>query len=116
VRRNNARGTSSYISPELLKESLDFTNKVDTWGLSCILHELTTWKVAFCRELYIQIYATDATNCALAIEIASATDFLQHHVAESIRDLLHRDYTYRIFSSYSRVLGLVFAQTLVESS
>jgi serine/threonine protein kinase len=124
ISSNHARGTSSYIPPELLNDNPVFTNKVDIWGLGCILHELATYKLAFFRDLQVQMYATDATNSPLAVDIASATDLLQHHVAETIRELLQRDYTNRprasaasrICSSYALVLGLPIAQTLVESS
>ena len=42
-----SRGSPSYRAPEILAEPPSFTNKVDIWGLGCILFELGTLKKAF---------------------------------------------------------------------
>src|SRR5271154_2921868 len=83
------RGTSSYRAPELLKFST-VTNKVDIWGLGCILHELATSKPAFRNDYDVSIFYDDPGSF-LQLPGFSETEFLQHHVSESIRELLHKD-------------------------
>jgi serine/threonine protein kinase len=51
-----SRGTSSYRAPELLTETPIFTNKVDIWGLGCILYELCVKKKAFGEDWNVQQY------------------------------------------------------------
>jgi serine/threonine protein kinase len=43
-----ARGTEDYYAPELLKfDKRTFTNRVDIWGLGCIVYEIATGHKAF---------------------------------------------------------------------
>jgi len=42
-----ARGTPGYRAPELFADPPTFSNKIDIWGLGCILYELVVKKKAF---------------------------------------------------------------------
>jgi serine/threonine protein kinase len=35
-------GTASYMSPEIIRQEKDYTNKVDVWSLGCVIYELVT--------------------------------------------------------------------------
>jgi tetratricopeptide (TPR) repeat protein len=85
-----SRGTSSYRAPELLGYSATVTNKVDIWGVGCILHELATSKVAFYGDPDVQKFRDDP-NSVLQISMGLEPEFVQHHVSETIRELLHKD-------------------------
>jgi serine/threonine protein kinase len=117
-----SRGTSSYRAPELLRSYPAFTNKVDIWSLGCILHELATGEVAFTEDWAVKQYDADV-GTVLRVRSYSSSRFLQHHVSESIYDLLHRDPEQRprasnsshLFSSYCRILELPSAEQLVDA-
>lgn len=106
-----SRGTPSYRAPELLVDEPTFTNKVDVWGLGCILHKLATLQNAFYDDWAVQKFY-ESTDPILQISIPSTSGFLQHHVCECIRDLLKKDPAQRprvsglstIFFSYSELL------------
>lgn len=102
-----SRGTSSYRAPELLRFPPTVTNKVDIWGIGCVLHELTTSKPAFREDYEVQKFDDD-TKSDLQIPAVLGTNFWQHHVSETIKELLHKDRqqrpsastVHRIFTSY----------------
>lgn len=118
-------GTPRYRAPELVVpgEILRFTNKVDIWALGCVLYELTTLHAAFNDDWYIEQYS----RCLFEpppIETTLIPPFLQHHLSGTISDLLNKDSKSRpsaasiqvLCSSYSRILGLPVAQTLLDAS
>lgn len=107
-----SRGTSSYRAPELLRAEPTFNNKVDIWSLGCVLHELATFKVAFCDDWVVLQYGHEA-DTRLAIKIdPTKSEFLEYHLCENIHELLHRSPSHRPrasmlvhrFSFYSRLL------------
>lgn len=51
-----SRGTPSYRAPELIAEVSTFSNRVDIWGLGCILYELVARKKAFTDDWSIREY------------------------------------------------------------
>jgi tetratricopeptide (TPR) repeat protein len=120
VLTQHSRGTSSYRAPELLRENATFNNKVDIWGLGCILHELATSKVAFHQDWAVRQYET--SNVILPFSMPSSK-FLEHHMAENVRELLHIDSSQRpraasvcrLYSTYCRIFCLPVAQILLDS-
>jgi serine/threonine protein kinase len=40
-------GTANYMSPEIIKQKRDYTNKIDVWALGCVLYELITLQKLF---------------------------------------------------------------------
>jgi serine/threonine protein kinase len=40
-------GTANYMSPEIIKQDRDYTNKIDVWALGCVLYELITLQKLF---------------------------------------------------------------------
>jgi serine/threonine protein kinase len=112
------RGTSRYRAPELLKFST-VTNKVDIWGLGCILHELITSEVAFDDDYKVQEFDDDPDSFLQLLGL-SGTKFFQHYISENIRDLLHKNHMHRpraltldrMYASFlhiSRVPGVLMA-------
>ena len=92
-----SRGTASYRAPELLTTNPIFTNKVDIWALGCILHELATLSLTFRSDWDVrECYITDSFP---VIFVHASTEFLQHHILENIKELLHRDPRQRMRAS-----------------
>ena len=116
-----ARGTPSYRAPELLREIAEFTNKVDLWALGCILYELVALKKAFHGDWEVHQY--NNPDSVLSIPVLSSSEFLQHHLSESISELLHREPKFRptasiasrLFSSYCKILDLGATQVFIEN-
>jgi hypothetical protein len=69
-----ARGTTSYRAPELLGYHPTVTNKVDIWGLGCVLYQLATSKVAFYDDWEVKSY--DTNDSALHIDVVMSSQFL----------------------------------------
>ena len=109
----HSRGTASYRPPELLGEDAEFTNKVDIWALGCVLHELSTGKVAFREDWTVRQYTFDTEP--LPISFPSIPKFLEHHMSRNILHLLSKKWNDRpgaskvceIFSSHCRFLKLL---------
>lgn len=40
-------GTTNYMSPEIVHEKQDYTNKIDIWSFGCLFYELITLKKLF---------------------------------------------------------------------
>jgi serine/threonine protein kinase len=105
------RGTASYRAPEVWRH--EFTNKVDIWSLGCVLHELATSKTAFEHDWAVHKFY-ETKDETLLIPVQSSSDFLQHHVSETIRELLNRDPLQRprastvsnLLYTYSQVFSL----------
>jgi tetratricopeptide (TPR) repeat protein len=118
---SKARGTSCYRSPELVKEEATFTNKVDIWSLGCILYELATGTTAFRNDMHTFEYSFKDT--VIQLSVPDLTAFLQHHAAENIQELLHRDHEQRpsaatasqTFSAYCSLLSISSMQSIVAS-
>jgi serine/threonine protein kinase len=92
-----SRGTATYRAPELLRKNPIFTNKVDIWALGCILHELATLSLTFGSDWEVrECYTTDIFP---AISVHASIEFLQHHILENIKELLHRDPRQRMRAS-----------------
>jgi serine/threonine protein kinase len=51
ITTNEARGTTCYRAPEIVKELSTYNNKVDIWAIGCIVYELTTERRAFTNDL-----------------------------------------------------------------
>jgi serine/threonine protein kinase len=106
----HSRGTASYRPPELLGEDAEFTNKVDIWALGCVLHELSTGKVAFREDWTVRQYSFDTEP--LPISFPSIPKFLENHMSRNILHLLSKKWNDRpgaskaceIFSSYCEFL------------
>lgn len=95
-------GTPCYRAPELLRdEGRKFTNKVDMWGLGCIIYELTTSKVAFRGDYFTREYLLD-NHAKVSLGETSLSSFLEHHIEGIILELLSRQWNKR--PSASRVL------------
>lgn len=47
MKKDNFSGHVNYSAPELVEDSNDFTQKVDVWGLGCLLYFLITKKDPF---------------------------------------------------------------------
>ena len=80
-----ARGTASYRAPELLREDPKYTNKVDIWGLGCILHELLSGKKAFHCEWNVHEYAALKPIIDITVPVPL---IIQSHISENIREML----------------------------
>jgi serine/threonine protein kinase len=52
----NARGTTGYRAPELIKDEQIFTRKVDIWAVGCIFYEIVTRRKAFRDDLETRDY------------------------------------------------------------
>lgn len=117
-----SRGTSSYRAPELLAEEASFSNKVDIWGLGCVLYELTVGDCAFQGDWAVREYICDKTH--LSISLPQLASFLQFHVSEFVQHLLHREPKERPSASnarlicdwYCRLLNLSVARILVDNT
>lgn len=51
IATTNARGTTCYRAPEIVKELSTYNNKVDIWAIGCIVYELTTEQRAFTNDI-----------------------------------------------------------------
>jgi serine/threonine protein kinase len=40
-------GTVNYMSPEMINEEADYTNKIDVWAYGCVVYELITLEKLF---------------------------------------------------------------------
>jgi len=107
-----ARGTPGYRAPELLIQG-KYTNKVDIWGVGCILHELVTGEKAFATDSAVWEHSRSMTpldiKCDDAIDKSSLTAIIQ--------ETLHVDPTLRpsapkLFSSFSRCYDLATANQI----
>jgi serine/threonine protein kinase len=49
ITRSTSRfpGTANYMSPEIINEEKDYTNKIDVWALGCVVYELITQNKLF---------------------------------------------------------------------
>src|SRR5208282_1288215 len=113
------RGTGGYRAPELVMDSssLTFTNKVDIWGLGCVLYELATGKRAFKYDWNIRDYYM--SRSPLKPSITGLPNILQCHLDEMAQELLHRDQQLRprvsellpIFESYLEIMHHSAQQT-----
>ena len=75
VPATGTKGTRLYLSPEMSRGD-SFTNKVDVWGLGCILYELCTGSKAFQSQssLYHYVNSTEpAPQLLRATEEPEAT-------------------------------------------
>jgi serine/threonine protein kinase len=117
----HSKGSSSYRAPELLAERGEFTNKVDIWALGCILHELATGRLAFHQDWAVREYSV--SESPLPISLPSLPAFLEHHISESIHDLLIRNWEERpsaqtvrmMFLTYSQLLNLSIREKLINA-
>src|SRR5947207_15800656 len=83
------------------------------WSLGCVIHEIATKQTAFKNDLKVLQY-DQIKDDVLEIELNTSSGFLQHHVPEIIRALLHRNprerpsaaLASRIFSSYCKLFAL----------
>lgn len=64
----HSRGTSSYRAPELIAEVSTFSNKVDIWGMGCILYELAVKEKAFEHDWSVRQYATKKLKLVVRLE------------------------------------------------
>jgi serine/threonine protein kinase len=70
-----SRGTSSYRAPELILEAqAQYTNKVDMWGVGCILYELVFRRKAFGHDFEILQHAKSAKHYDFVIEHETVPD------------------------------------------
>jgi serine/threonine protein kinase len=40
-------GTVNYMSPELIRQEVEYTNKIDIWALGCVIFEIVTLRILF---------------------------------------------------------------------
>ena len=85
-----SKGTPSYRAPELLKGHVTFNNKVDIWALGCVLYELATHQTMFPHDMATMEYSANLASI-YEIRLHSLPTFWEQHVAELIRELIHRD-------------------------
>lgn len=52
---SNFPGTVNYMSPEIIKEDRNYTNKIDVWALGCVIYELITLEKLFDDVIGINI-------------------------------------------------------------
>jgi len=114
-----AWGTASYRAPELLREDPKYTNKVDIWGLGCILHELITGQKAFNCDWNVHEYATLKPNIEIPLPMSL---IIQSHISENIREMLAVEPSDRprastaslIYRTYCRFYNEFFNQAIAE--
>ena len=85
----DARGTGSYLAPELLEEHAVVTKAVDIWGLGCLLYEVATSKPAFSGYHDIRDYAV--AKCILKIPVFPFEKYRGVSLADTIHTLLKPD-------------------------
>jgi len=81
----DGRGTNGYRAPELLEGH--YTNKVDIWGLGCILFEIDTKRKTFSSDYEVFQYAHASSSSSVA-PISACCDA---SVAEIVELLLHKE-------------------------
>jgi serine/threonine protein kinase len=113
IRSERGRGTPGYRAPELLEEETPhFSTRSDIWALGCILHELNTGQRLFSNDWQVSRYATGLGELSLTLPYDSESNFWQHHVAETVLELLHKDpkqrpnalEIYQIISAYCQLI------------
>ena len=92
-----SRGTSSYRAPELICEGqAKYTNKVDLWGVGCILYELVLGRKAFGNDFEILRYANSGKGYNFVIEPEIVPDDRRRRfISKIIKELLSIDPTQR---------------------
>jgi tetratricopeptide (TPR) repeat protein len=116
----DAKGTSGYRAPELLREKATYTVEVDIWALGCIMYNLVTGKAMF-RNDYAVIGYSEVSQEALEL-VTPGSEFWSHHIRETICLLLQKDPRNRprasklceLFYSYCQLLQLSIAQKLAD--
>lgn len=109
------RGTSSYRSPELVRE-LIYNNKVDIWALGCIVYELIFLEKAFGSDMAVYDYYLNYTYSGKKIELSfdevlcpSVT--IQHALKTLLHSMLEVEYWKRpravqIFEGFETLFNL----------
>ena len=92
-----SRGTSSYRAPELIRGSqAEYTNKVDLWGVGCILYELVLRQKAFKNDIEIHEYAISGKSYDIVIGPETVPDDRRREfISKIIKELLSIDPTRR---------------------
>lgn len=80
------RGTSCYRAPELTAEVSTFSNKVDIWGLGCILYELAVKEKAFEDDWVVRQYATKKLK--LDVQLKYFVSDIQTLITNLIHEML----------------------------
>lgn len=83
-----SRGSPSYRAPEILAEPPSFTNKVDIWGLGCILFELGTLRKAFADDWAVIQYK-NSSSYVVVCEV-QLNETYRIHFEETIMQFLDK--------------------------
>lgn len=84
-----SRGTSGYRAPELSATVSTFSNKVDIWGLGCILYELAVKRKAFTDDWTVRDYAARKKKLVIPLEYFAKE--IQRPLANLIHEMLQVD-------------------------
>lgn len=117
-----AKGTTGYRAPELIREISKFTNKVDIWALGCVVYELAFDHKPFSTDFSVYEYSAADLALPIGVHIPPLPDFLQHQLSANLNHLLHRDPGERpsahaarhLFLSYRQLFDGEIAQALVD--
>jgi len=105
-----SRGTPSYRAPELYHdEPVRFTDKVDVWGLGCVLYECITGLKAFSGDYAVAAYSEENTP---PFSLPWPSRIWDHLLGSMIQHLLRKDEADRptaadildLFDSFRRIL------------
>lgn len=88
-RPTTGSGTPGYRAPELLKEDCDATNKVDIWGLGCILFEVANEKKAFGSDIAVHEYTVSLPG--QRISLLRPVETYESHLSNILNAMLDVD-------------------------
>jgi len=78
-----SRGTPSYRAPELKAEVSTFSNKVDIWGLGCILYELAVKRKAFTDDWAVRAFVETKQKLVVRLE------YFGNEIQTPLTNLIH---------------------------
>lgn len=109
-----SRGTPCYRAPELVKGSKpSFSNRVDVWGMGCILFQLALRKKAFQSDWAVGCYSGSKTELNVAEYLKEDSvlgDISRKHLVECVYCMLDIDPVKR---PSAKCLQAIFMRILV---
>jgi serine/threonine protein kinase len=93
---SQSRGTASYRAPEVIADNAVYTNKVDIWGIGCILFELAAGRKAFRDDWHVRSYGLGQGSLPTLVDnVPSFATSVISDIQEVVESLLQVDWRAR---------------------